>query len=151
MSEAKKLTPKDIANQLMADEAWQGTLYVRAEDYDSMLAETERLQVENAQVREQLRLANVDAALEEAEANTVREACNQRAFRLEAEIERLRDELRQSSIDHTRAEVERLREALRAETARCSTICEEFAQRCRDAGWDSEAAILRDAAKTMRE
>lgn len=29
-----------------------------------------------------------------------------------AEIERLRDELRQSSIDHTRAEVERLQEAL---------------------------------------
>ena len=32
--------------------------------------------------------------------------------RLKADNERLRDELRQSSIDHTRAEVERLREVL---------------------------------------
>lgn len=43
MSEAKKLTPKDIANQLMADEAWHDTLYVRAETYDSLKAENERL------------------------------------------------------------------------------------------------------------
>jgi hypothetical protein len=61
---------------------------------------------------ETLRRGNERLQVALAEANAVREACAQRAFRLEAEVERLRDELRQSSIDHTRAEVERLREAL---------------------------------------
>ena len=59
---------------------------------------------------ETLRRGNERLQVALAEANAVREACAQRAFRLEAEVERLREELRQSGIDHTRAEVERLRE-----------------------------------------
>lgn len=74
MTEARKLTPKAIANQMMADEAWHDTLYVRAEHYDLLKAENERL-------REGL-----------AEAEAVRERCNERAFRLESENERLREE-----------------------------------------------------------
>lgn len=37
-----------------------------------------------------------------------------------------------------------------AENSRCARINEDYAQRCRDAGWDSEAATLRDAAFKMR-
>ena len=49
-----------------------------------------------------------------------------------------------------RRENERLQEALQAETDRCAEINEAAAQRCRDAGWDSEATALRDAAEQMR-
>lgn len=45
---------------------------------------------------------------------------------------------------------ERLRKALRTETARCAQINEDAAQRYRDAGWDSEATALRDAARQMQ-
>ena len=58
------------------------------------------------------------------------------------EIERLRDELRQSSIDHTRAEVERLREeiaALRADAEQYRLLREESKRRsdfyAGDANW----------------
>ena len=61
---------------------------------------------------ETLRRGNERLQVALAEANAVREACAQRAFRLEAEVERLREELRQSGIDYTCAEIERLREAL---------------------------------------
>ena len=61
---------------------------------------------------ETLRRGNERLQVALAEAHAAREACAQRAFRLESENERLREELRQSSIDHTCAEVERLREAL---------------------------------------
>ena len=48
--------------------------------------------------------------------------------RLHADNERLRDELRQSGIDHTRAEVERLREALKSIAANaCCDRCQEAA------------------------
>ena len=48
--------------------------------------------------------------------------------RLTADNERLRDELRQSGIDHTRAEVERLREALKSIAANaCCDRCQEAA------------------------
>lgn len=49
-----------------------------------------------------------------------------------------------------REEVERLRAALKAETARCAKVCEDAARRCRDAGWDDHAAVLRDAARQMQ-
>ena len=39
----KRLTPNSIANLVMADEAWHDSLYVRAEDYDSLLADFEAL------------------------------------------------------------------------------------------------------------
>ena len=39
----KKLTPNSIANLVMATEAWHDSLYVRAEDYDSLLADFEAL------------------------------------------------------------------------------------------------------------
>ena len=139
------------------------------DDIEALRREIEQLQTENAQLLEQLRLANVDAALEEAEANTVREACNQRTFRLEAEVERLRDELRQSSIDYTRAEVladygyrrcavnQRttqfcglLEAAVKAEREACARICEDAAQRWRDAGWDDYSMLLKDAAHQLR-
>lgn len=68
--------------------------------------DTEALRRENERLRSEL-----------AEAEAVRERCNERAFRLEAEVERLRDELRQSSIDITRAEVERLRLDIEAHEA----------------------------------
>lgn len=41
--EVKRLTPKSIANLIMADEAWHDSLYVKAEDYDSLLADFEAL------------------------------------------------------------------------------------------------------------
>ena len=41
--EVKRLTPNSIANLLMADEAWHDSLYVKAEDYDSLLADFEAL------------------------------------------------------------------------------------------------------------
>ena len=39
----KRLTPNSIANLVMADEAWHDSLYVKAEDYDSLLADFEAL------------------------------------------------------------------------------------------------------------
>ena len=52
MTEAKKLTPNAIANQMMADEAWHDTLYVRAEIYDLLEAENERLRAALLRIRE---------------------------------------------------------------------------------------------------
>lgn len=41
--EVKRLTPNSIANLIMADEAWHDSLYVKAEDYDSLLADFKAL------------------------------------------------------------------------------------------------------------
>jgi hypothetical protein len=49
--EVKRLTPNSIANLLMADEAWHDSLYVKAEDYDSLLADFEALRTHLAAPR----------------------------------------------------------------------------------------------------
>lgn len=87
---------------------------------------------------ETLRRGNERLQVALAEANAAREACAQRAFRLESENERLREELRQSSIDHTRAEVERLREAL--ESIAANACCD----RCQEAALVAKAALRRE-------
>ena len=41
--DAKRLTPKSIANLVMADDAWHDSEYVAAADYDALLAERDAL------------------------------------------------------------------------------------------------------------
>lgn len=48
----KRLTPNSIANLVMADEAWHDSLYVKAEDYDSLLADFEALRAHLAAEQE---------------------------------------------------------------------------------------------------
>jgi len=55
-----------------------------------------------------------------------RDELTQRLSKLQSENERLLEELRQGSIDYTRAEVERLREALAAEREACAKLCDEL-------------------------
>jgi hypothetical protein len=59
--EVKRLTPNSIANLLMADEAWHDSLYVKAEDYDSLLADFEALRTALAAPSEDIDALRRDA------------------------------------------------------------------------------------------
>ncbi len=39
MSDVKKYTPNSIANEIMAEDAWHDSLWVRAENYDALRTE----------------------------------------------------------------------------------------------------------------
>lgn len=82
MDEVKKYTPNSIANEIMAEDAWHDSLWVRDEDYEALRAERDALK---------LRLA----AAEDMNA-----ACNADFSRIRAERDALRDEgYRESSIN----------------------------------------------------
>lgn len=130
--------------QVMRQSIEEGEDFIRYHFADLVAAEKDK---EIAALREEL-----------VEAEAVRERCNERAFRLEAENERLREALlvprwtaeeAAAELRRLRKENERLREALKAETARCAQINEDAAKRYRDAGWDGEATALRDTARQM--
>lgn len=83
----KRLTPNSIANLVMADEAWHDSLYVKAEDYDSLLADFEALRTALASPRLEV---TVDPRLTAEEAAAISAAIDARKKEQSEDIEALR-------------------------------------------------------------
>jgi multidrug resistance efflux pump len=87
VSDVKKYTPNSIANEIMAENAWHDSLWVRDEDYEALRAELAEARRERDRLRE---------ALEGTQA-LVRDG-GAREYRLATELAGARREIRSLSV-----------------------------------------------------
>jgi hypothetical protein len=67
VSDVKKYTPNSIANEIMAEDAWHDSLWVRDDDYEALRAELAEAQRELEALRierDSLEGAAIDAAIQ---------------------------------------------------------------------------------------